>query len=76
MFKVEPNLTKNRPDELPYLIRNLENMLITRYCSDLVFAEKEVERLNGTRHVEASPAPEAESTRTQDVAIGENLSLF
>lgn len=77
MFKVEPNRTGNQPDRLPYLIRNLDNSLIIRYCTDLALAEKEADRLNGIgRASDATPAPDPEPAPAKDVAIGENLSLF
>ncbi len=54
MYKAEPNDTKNRPQELPYLVRDTTTTLIIRYCPDLADAESHAHRLNKIYYPEAA----------------------
>ena len=78
MYKAEPNDTKHRPQELPYLVRNSETNLITRYCRDLSDAESHANRLNKVYYPEAL----VETTALAEVAVAapqegeEQFSLF
>ena len=54
MYKAEPNQTKNRPQELPYLVRDTTTNLIIRYCPDQADAKSHGHRLNEVHYKEAA----------------------
>ncbi len=74
MYKAEPNTTKHRPVDLPFLVRETESTLITRFCATESEAEQHAQRINRRYFPEAvSKTPAKEEA---PVVYGETLSLF
>jgi hypothetical protein len=78
MYEAQPNTTKNSPEKMLYLVRDLDTDLIICYRGEKEPAEKEAGRLNRHFFPDSTPSSPV-SAASPDNGVhenGETLSLF